>query len=81
MKHLEPFFSFTNAFPGLGRCSNAFVMPFMTLPWCFSVLFSDGCVLQHSRNLRFSSCSGVKTSQVSPAQEKTLSADTPEKVK
>ena len=44
MQHLEHAFSVTDAFLGLWRCSEAFGMPFMMLPWSFSVLFSDGCV-------------------------------------
>ena len=37
-------FSITDAFVGLGRCSEALERPFAMLPWCFLVLFCDGCV-------------------------------------
>ena len=71
MLHLEPFFSSTDAFLGLGRCSKVFWMPFTMLSWCFVVLFSDGCVpetplkpevflLFRSQNLSGFSCTEQK---------------------
>ena len=32
---LGTFFSITDAFLGIGRCSKAFRKPFTMLPWCF----------------------------------------------
>ena len=71
MHRLGPFFSITDAFLGLGRCSEALRMPFTMLPWWFSVLFCDGCVpeallkpevflLFRSQNLSGFSCTGEK---------------------
>ena len=59
LQHLEQAFSITEAFLGVWRCSKPLGTPFMMLPKCFAVLFSDGCVpetlLRPEANLLFRS--------------------------
>ena len=81
MKRLGRFFSITDALLCFWRCSKGLEMAIAMLPWCFSVLFCDGCVRETLLKPEVFLLFRSQNLQVSPAQEKTLSAETPEKAK